>query len=531
MEKTITELEASKKAQRPLRLAAYVRVSSNSEDQRHSFAAQVKYYTEYIAAHPEYELADIYADEGVTGTRMDKRDDFNRLLRDCKKRRVDRIITKSVSRFARNTTELLTVVRALREIGVSIYFEEQGIDTETIDLEMLLTFPGMAAQKESETISDNMRWSYQKRMESGEFNCCRAAYGYDLIDGQLQINEAEAAVVRRIFDLYLQGFGKQAIANQLNAEGAPRRYGQKNWYLFAIDYILNNERYMGDALLQKSYTTDVLPFRKKRNHGEKAQYYVENNHPAIIDAATFARVQEELARRASKRKVKQVGTKTEQGRYSSKYALTELLVCEECGTPYRRCTWTVSGKKKIVWRCISRLDYGKRYCHHSPTMEEAPLQEAIMNAVQRTAQANPDVLKTLKMHIQLGLGADDNEDQSVETQIRITEIDREFKEILNSVTAENQQQLLTDPRIAELMAEKRTLESKLAEYNAAEQNRKNAASRLEQIFTILDGMKNHPLAFDDQVIRQILQCVVVESKEKIRVVFTGGLEVEAEVEQ
>jgi len=164
-------------------------------------------------------------------------------------------------------------------------------------------------------------------------------------------------------------------------------------------------------------------------------------------------------------------------------------------------------------------------------MEEAPLQEAIMNAVQRTAQANPDVLKTLKMHIQLGLGADDNEDQSVETQIRITEIDREFKEILNSVTAENQQQLLTDPRIAELMAEKRTLESKLAEYNAAEQNRKNAASRLEQIFTILDGMKNHPLAFDDQVIRQILQCVVVESKEKIRVVFTGGLEVEAEVEQ
>lgn len=181
MEKTITELEASKKAQRPLRLAAYVRVSSNSEDQRHSFAAQVKYYTEYIAAHPEYELADIYADEGVTGTRMDKRDDFNRLLRDCKKRRVDRIITKSVSRFARNTTELLTVVRALREIGVSIYFEEQGIDTETIDLEMLLTFPGMAAQKESETISDNMRWSYQKRMESGEFNCCRAAYGYDLI--------------------------------------------------------------------------------------------------------------------------------------------------------------------------------------------------------------------------------------------------------------------------------------------------------------------------------------------------------------
>ena len=195
MGKTVTELTAPKKAERLIRLAPYCRVSSDSEDQQHSFAAQVKYYTEYTSSHPEYALVDIYADEGVTGTRMDKRSDFSRLIRDCRKGKIDRIITKSVSRFARNTTELLTAVRMLKEIGVSIYFEEQGIDTETIDLEMILTFPGMAAQRESETISENMRWSYQKRMESGEFNCCRAAYGYDLIDGQLRINETEAEVV------------------------------------------------------------------------------------------------------------------------------------------------------------------------------------------------------------------------------------------------------------------------------------------------------------------------------------------------
>lgn len=359
MEKTITELEASKKAQRPLRLAAYVRVSSNSEDQRHSFAAQVKYYTEYIAAHPEYELADIYADEGVTGTRMDKRDDFNRLIRDCKKRRVDRIITKSVSRFARNTTELLTVVRALREIGVSIYFEEQGIDTETIDLEMFLTFPGMAAQKESETISDNMRWSYQKRMESGEFNCCRAAYGYDLIDGQLQINEAEAAVVRRIFDLYLQGFGKQAIANQLNAEGAPRRYGQKNWYLFAIDYILNNERYMGDALLQKSYTTDVLPFRKKRNHGEKAQYYVENSNPAIVSRETYQAAQELQKRR-----------RTENRGYMNRHPFSGLLKCPVCGHNYRRQTMNGTATWLCSYKASGRTECGSNRIYED-TVKEA----------------------------------------------------------------------------------------------------------------------------------------------------------------
>ena len=169
MGKTITELTAEKQEQRILRLAPYTRVSSNSEDQLHSFAAQVKHYTEYVAEHPEYELVDIYADEGVTGTRMDKRDDFNRLIRDCKKGKIDRIITKTVSRFARNTAELLTVTRALKEMGVSIYFEEQGIDTATIDLELVMTFPGIAAQRESETISENMRWSYQKRMESGDF--------------------------------------------------------------------------------------------------------------------------------------------------------------------------------------------------------------------------------------------------------------------------------------------------------------------------------------------------------------------------
>ena len=258
---------------------------------------------------------------------------------------------------------------------------------------------------------------------------------------------------------------------------------------------------------------------------------MENNHPAIIDTATFARVQEELARRASKRKVKQTGTTTEQGKYCGKYALTELLICGECGKPYRRCTWTVGGKKRIVWRCINRLDYGKKYCHHSPTMEEAPLQNAIMDAVLKTAQIDPNILQTLKQHIRLGLGAGAGEDKSVEIQIRIAQIDQEFKSLLNSVTAENQQELLTDPRITDLMTEKRQLEKELAEYAAAEQHRQNTASRLDNIFTILDGMKNHPLTYDDAVIRQILQCVIVESKEKIKVVFFGGMEVETEVEQ
>lgn len=224
----VIEITAEKKpAQDTIRLAAYCRVSSDSEDQLHSFAAQIRYYKDYERRHPQYRLVDIYADEGITGTCMDKRDDLHRLIRDCKKGLIDRIIVKSVSRFARNTQELLATIRFLKDIGVSVYFEEQGIDTDKLNSEMIVTFPGMAAQQESESISGNMRWSYKKRMESGDFNCCAPAYGFDLIDGNLVINETEAVVVRRIFSMYLQGYGKQAIANKLNEESVPRRHGTK----------------------------------------------------------------------------------------------------------------------------------------------------------------------------------------------------------------------------------------------------------------------------------------------------------------
>ena len=208
----ITEITPVKQqSDKLIRLAAYCRVSSDSEDQLHSFAAQIRYYSEYEKRHPEYTLVDIYADEGLTGTDMKRRDEMNRLIRDCKKGEIDRIIVKSLSRFARNTEELLTTLRLMKSIGVSVYFEEQGIDTNKLNSEMIVTFPGMAAQQESMSISGNMRWSYQKRMESGDFNCCAPAYGYSLIDGQLVPKEEEMQVVRRIFSLYLQEIGRAHV--------------------------------------------------------------------------------------------------------------------------------------------------------------------------------------------------------------------------------------------------------------------------------------------------------------------------------
>lgn len=247
-----------------IRLAIYCRVSSDSEDQLHSFANQIRYYSTYTREHPEYELVDIYADEGITGTSMERRDEMNRMLNDCKGGRIDRILTKSVSRFARNTEELLLSVRMLKEIGVSVYFEEQSIDTAKLSAEMILTMPGVVAQQESISISENMRWSYRKRMECGEFNCCKAAYGFRMTDGLLEIFEPEAKVVRWMFRLALRGIGRQSIANLLTAKNIPTPSGGKTWSYTTVDQILRNPRYMGDAILQERYTTQTLPFRRKK---------------------------------------------------------------------------------------------------------------------------------------------------------------------------------------------------------------------------------------------------------------------------
>lgn len=301
-------------------------------------------------------------------------------------------------------------------------------------------------------------------------------------------------------------------------------YGLDSVMVASNIHILTNEKYKGDAILNKTYIRDCLSKKVMINNGERPKYYVENNHPAIIDSCTFGRVQEEMARRSGKRKVKQVGTKTEQGRYSSKYALTELLICGECGTPYRRCTWAANGKKKVVWRCINRLDYGKKYCHDSPSIEESVLQEAIMKAVLQTAKQNADVLKTLKLHIGMGLSAETTEDNSLDLQIRIAEVEAEFQKMLKAIAADNVE-AFDEEKAKALMDEKAKLQIQLDRIADTKQKRENAKSRLDEIFTIIEALANHPISYDDQIVRQVLESVIVESKEKIKVVFVGGLEV------
>ncbi len=302
-----------------LKVAAYCRVSTDSDDQLNSFAAQHTHYKEVIRNHEQWELVEIYADEGITGTSAQKRGDFQRMLSDCRKGKIDRILVKSISRFARNTKECLETLRDLQGRGISVYFEEHNLDTRMVASEMLTTILASCAQKESESISQNMQWRVQHRMEMGIFNTCRPAIGFRLKPGGLGIQEAEAAVIERIFAEYLQGMNSREIADRLNA----KQMLDRSWNRKLVDYILTNERYAGNALLQKKYRTDTFPWLKKRNRGERPMYYVQNSNPAIVAQDVFD--QATALRQSRKREYE-----TKQARFFAK-----RIACGCCGSLLR----------------------------------------------------------------------------------------------------------------------------------------------------------------------------------------------------
>ena len=327
-----------------LRVAAYCRVSSDSADQKHSYATQIRAYTEKISQHKGWELMDVYADEGLTGTRMDQREDFNRMLADCRKGKIDRVLVKSISRFARNTRDCLASLRELMAMGVTVHFEKENIDTDTLTTELMVSVSAALAQEESVSISKNQRISYQRRMERGEFITCHAPLGYRLAGGKnLEPVPDEAEIVRWIFDAYLNGHSADWISSELNRKQIPPPCGEGIWHHQAIPRILSNEKYIGDSLCQKKYTTDTFPFVRRYNHGERDQYYTEQTHPATISKEAFQKAQVLCQRRAQR----EIHPKAE-------YPLAMKIVCDKCGSPFTRRT-TKSGR--ISWVCRKHDDH------------------------------------------------------------------------------------------------------------------------------------------------------------------------------
>lgn len=505
---------------RPKRVAAYCRVSTDREEQEHSFETQKAMYTEMIMMKPTWQMAGIYADEGITGTVAKKRPGFMKMIEDCRKGKIDMIVTKSVSRFSRNNLDCLMYVRELKQLGIPIIFEKEGINTIQVSSELLLTLFGALSQAESESISMNVKLGIRQSLKNGNVRFSYKTFlGYRKgVDGQPEIVPEQADIVRRIYNDFLAGATYLEIAKRLTEENVPTMGGGNRWFSERIKSILKNEKYKGDALLQKTYITDPISKRVKKNNGELPMYYVENSHPAIIERRIFDRVQEEIARRAGKKKVKQTGTKTELGRYSGKYALTELLYCGECGTPYRRCTWSRDGKKKIVWRCVSRLDYGKKYCKNSPSVEESRLHNAIAAAITKKANSEEINIGGIMDHIE-SFGSQRDTDGIIQRQRRIAEIEKVIDDLarLNSDEAQSGE---LDYKFSELYAELYSVKDELEEMQSGASALDG--DMLNEMREVVTGLKNHPVEYDDKVVRQLIDCIKIMSADTIKICFKDG---------
>jgi DNA invertase Pin-like site-specific DNA recombinase len=509
-----------------LRVAPYCRVSTSSEEQLDSYQAQIEYYTEKIAAQPEWTMVDMFADEGKTATSTKKRKDFLRMIKACEKGKVDLVITKSVSRFCRNTLDGLDYVRKLKRMGVGVFFEKENVNTLYMDNEMILTFMMSQAQAESESMSGNIRWGHRKNFKDGKVYYHYAGFlGYRKGENDLpEIDPEEAEIVRRIFSRYLVGHSVAKIIAGLEADGIKTVRGHKKWNDAVIRGMLKNEKYIGDALLQKTYIADLFTRQSKKNNGELPQYYVHDCHPAIIDKLTFQRVQEEMARRSSLRKVSATA-KTELAKYSGKYVLTELLSCGNCGSPYRRVTWSRPEGKKIVWRCINRLENGKKFCKDAATLEESRIHAAVVSAMNEMFS-----LKTMKALLQdsilSALSEKGGETSIAAIDSRLSELRNQQYELLQLAVSVGVNSTQYDEELNKISMEFSALIAKRNELEKNQQDIAQADKRAEQIAAGLDTVDTGITGFDEVAVRQLISAVRVLSEEKLLIRFKDGTEIE-----
>ena len=513
-----------------LRVAAYCRVSTELEEQQNSYQVQIAYYTDLINKKKEWTLAGIFADEGISGTQTKKRTEFNRMIRMCRNKKIDLVITKSISRFARNTVDCLEYVRQLKDLGIGVIFEKENINTLTMTSEFMIALYGSFAQAESESISKNVSWGKEKAYREGKVQFqYKHLLGYKKgADGKPEIIPEEAETVKLIYTMFLDGHSMKNIALILHVKGIHTKTGSTEWRTNTITRILQNEKYVGDALLQKTFTSYCITHKVVKNHGERPMYLVTNHHDPIIDRDTYNRVQQELARRNSKRKISDK-TVTEQGKYSSKYALSELLICGHCGTPYRRTTWAARGKKQIVWRCLSRLEHGKKYCPDSPTIKEEQLHRGILRAINNYYSCRNDIVRILKANIGSVLECQGQE-EILSVEKRLKEIDQARTDLVNLIASGGCDEDKLDSEFAKLYAEEQGLSERLTMLKSQNKTSEETQAKLDKIMDMIEHEKFELETFDNVLIRKLIECVKILSKTEILVIFKGGYEVRTEIE-
>ena len=537
--KTVTLIEpkqsfiVDKERHKQKRVAAYCRVSTDKEEQVTSYTNQMKVYTEMINTNKEWVFAGLYADEGISGTKADKRPQFKKMIDDCYKGKIDYIITKSVSRFARNTVECLQYVRTLKGKGIGIYFEEQNIDTLKNDSELYLVIYAGFAQSESESISKNITWTFRKKFEEGKpVSQYKRMLGYKKgEDGMPEIVPEEAAVVERIFTMYLAGEPTHVIARKLRDENL---HFENKTFTFSkpmIAGILQNEKYAGDCILQKTITVDPIDKVRKPNEGEAPMWLVENSHPAIISREMFHKVQEEFSRRRTISPVSKKTSLTATGKYS-KYALKDVLQCGECGSKYRRVTWSKKGKKKVVWRCCSRLDYGTKYCTDSLTVEEEQLKKAVVRAINKFNAENAATYRMLmRSTIGEAIGLNGGSDEIDLLERRIDALNKRMLALVNS-TVENGEDIEEyEDEFKSISEQIQQLRNRITAIQESNQKDGELQERLKTIQSIIDERESNKDTYDESIVRQMIECIKVFKDGRLLVIFGGGYEVEINIEE
>ena len=485
--------------QRPkLKVAAYCRVSTDSEEQASSYEVQVAHYTQFIQKNPEWELAGIYADDGITGTNTKKREEFNRMIQDCMDGNIDMIITKSISRFARNTLDCLKYIRELKEKNIPVFFEKENINTMDSKGEVLLTIMASLAQQESQSLSQNIKLGLQYRF---------LGYTKDE-EGNLIIEPAEAEVVKRIYREYLEGASLLQIGRGLEADGILTGAGKTKWRPETLKKILQNEKYIGDALLQKTYTVDFLNKKRVKNKGIVPQYYVENSHEPIIPRDLYMQVQEEMIRRANLHS----GANRKKRVYSSKYALSSIVYCSRCGEIYRRIAWNNRGKHSTVWRCCTRVEHGPGKCD-APTIQESELQAAVVKAINLALGNRDGMMEVLQENIETVIRQED-ETSAEGINARLEELQKELLRLANSKKDYNS--------VADEIDRLRELKQKVLTESA---EREGMKQRIAEMREFLNGQSTEVLEYDELLVRRLIEKVTVY-EERFEVEFKSGMTVD-----
>lgn len=522
----------SKKIDR-IKVAAYCRVSTDSDEQITSYNSQVTHYKQLVESNPEWELIDIYADEAISGTQINKRISFQRMISDAVNGKIEMIITKSISRFARNTLDTLKYVRLLKEKNVAIFFEKENINTMTMNGEMLLVILSSLAQQESESISANVKMGLKMKMKRGElvgFNGC-LGYDYDSKEKLLTINEKEAEIVRYIFQRYVEGAGCFVIAKELTQLGYKTKRGNTTWGDSAVRGIIKNEKYKGDILLGKTFTVDPITHRRLENMGEESQYYISNNHKPIISPEMFEEAHKILTRRSIKLSAKK-GIKRE--KYSRQYAFSSMMKCAFCGGTISRRSWHGNThNKKIVWACVVGTKKGKKYCPHSKSISEKALESAFVDAFNMMCTNNRDVvvdfLKTVeesisKTNLTKKIKKLSDEIYQLENKLgKLVELNIEG--IINKETYEDKYRITSE--------ELSKLKSELEQLDDAFEEQKILESKMKSFRLAFD--KNELLEeFDREIFENVIDKVIVgkvdengkENPYSVTFVFKTGMELE-----